>query len=126
MSNPILVVEDNQDISLLLKLLLESVGYQVKTVSNGKEALKEVEKIQPQLMLIDIMMPEVSGIEVSRTIKEKSEREDLPILLVSAIDRLQDEQFLDSKADGIIYKPFDLNYLLSQVDRLTDKSPSLV
>lgn len=85
MSNPILVVEDNQDISLLLKLLLESVGYQVKTVSNGKEALKEVETIQPQLMLIDIMMPEISGIEVSRAIKEKSEREDLPILLVSAV-----------------------------------------
>ena len=125
MSNPILVVEDNQDISLLLKLLLESVGYQVKTVSNGKEALKEVETIQPQLMLIDIMMPEISGIEVSRAIKEKSEREDLPILLVSAVDRLGDEQFLDSKADGIVYKPFDLNYLLSQVDRLIDKSPSL-
>ncbi len=126
MSNPILVVEDNQDISLLLELLLESVGYQVKTVSNGKEALEEVEKIQPQLMLIDIMMPEISGIEVSRAIKEKSEREDLPILLVSAVDRLQDEQFLDSKADGIVYKPFDLNYLLSQVDRLTNQSPSLV
>ena len=126
MSNPILVVEDNQDISLLLELLLESVGYQVKTVSNGKEALEEVEKIQPQLMLIDIMMPEISGIEVSRAIKEKSEREDLPILLVSAVDRLGDEQFLDSKADGIVYKPFDLNYLLSQVDRLTNQSPSLV
>ena len=118
MSNPILVVEDNQDISLLLKLLLESVGYQVKTVSNGKEALKEVEKIQPQLMLIDIMMPEVSGLQVTRTIKEKFDYKDLPILLVSAVDRLKQEQFQESKANGIIYKPFDLNYLISKVSEL--------
>ena len=125
MSNPILVVEDNQDISLLLTLLLESVGYQVETVSNGKDALTKIEKIRPQLMLIDIMMPEISGLEISRIIKEKLERKDLPILLVSAVDRLQNEQFLDSQADDIIYKPFDLDDLISKVYQLTDSYHSM-
>ena len=116
----ILVVEDNDDISLLLSLVLESAGYQVKAINNGKTALKTVAQIQPNLILMDIMMPEVSGLEVSREIKTKPDYQSLPILLVSAVDRLQEEQFDDSKADGIIYKPFDLNYLVSRVNELTN------
>ena len=119
MSNSILVVEDNDDISLLLKLILESVGYQVEIVNNGKDALKQVEKVQPQLMLVDIMMPEISGLQVARRIKEKLDFENLPILLVSAVDRLKDEQLIKSKADGIVYKPFDIDYLISKVVKLT-------
>ncbi|WP_319419614.1 response regulator [Pleurocapsa sp. FMAR1] len=120
MCRSILVVEDNDDISLLLILVLESAGYQVKAISNGKNALETVAQIQPNLILMDIMMPEVSGLEVSREIKTKPNYQSLPILLVSAVDRLQEKQFDDSKADGIIYKPFDLNYLVSRVDELTN------
>lgn len=116
----ILVVEDNDDISLLLSLVLESAGYQVKAISNGKNALETVAQIQPNLILLDIMMPEVSGLDVAREIKTKPDYQSLPILLVSAVDRLQEEQFDDSKADGIIYKPFDLNSLVSRVDELTN------
>ncbi len=120
MCKSILVVEDNDDISLLLSLVLESAGYQVKTISNGKNALETVAQIQPNLILLDIMMPEVSGLDVAREIKTKPDYQSLPILLVSAVDRLQEEQFDDSKADGIIYKPFDLNSLVSRVDELTN------
>ncbi len=120
MSKSILVVEDNDDISLLLSLVLESAGYQVKAISNGRNALETVAQIQPNLILMDIMMPEVSGLEVAREIKTKPDYQSLPILLVSAIDRLHKKQFDNSKADGIIYKPFDLNYLVSRVDELTN------
>ena len=120
MCRSILVVEDNDDISLLLSLVLESAGYQVKAISNGRNALKTVAQIQPNLILMDIMMPEVSGLDVSREIKTKPDYQFLPILLVSAVDRLQEKQFDDSKADGIIYKPFDLNYLVSRVNELTN------
>ncbi len=120
MCRSILVVEDNDDISLLLSLVLESAGYQVKAISNGKNALETVAQIRPNLILMDIMMPEVSGLEVSREIKAKPNYQSLPILLVSAVDRLQEKQFDDSKADGIIYKPFDLNYLVYRVDELTN------
>ena len=126
MSRSILVVEDNDDISLLLSLVLESAGYQVKAISNGKNALETVAQIQPDLILMDIMMPGVSGLEVAREIKTKPDYRYLPILLVSAVDRLQEEQFNDSKADGIIYKPFDLNYLVSRVDELTNICQAVV
>lgn len=119
MSESILVVEDNQDLSLLFRLVLESAGYQVATVDDGRKALTQVEKLQPQLVVMDIMMPEVSGLQVSRNIKDQPDYQSLPILLVSAIDRLQDEQLHSSKADAILYKPFDIDYLITKVDELT-------
>ncbi len=119
MSQSILVVEDNDDLLLLLRLILESAGYQVKTVDNGTDALAHIEQHKPQLILMDIMMPEISGLQVARKIKEQSDYKALPILLVSAVDRLEDEQLLKSKADGIIYKPFDLDDLVSRVAQLT-------
>ena len=119
MSESILVVEDNNDLSLLFKLVLESAGYQVAILDSGRDALAQVEKLQPQLVVMDIMMPEINGLQVSRTIKEKPDYQSLPILLVSALDRLQDEQLQKSKADDIIYKPFDLDCLISKVKQMT-------
>lgn len=118
MSQPILIVEDSEDLSLLMKLTLESQGYQVETVNNGWEALSLIAKLQPQLVLMDIMMPEIDGLQVSRSIKEDEEGKDLPILLVSAVDRLAEPQLTHSKADGILYKPFNLDDLISRVGEL--------
>jgi CheY-like chemotaxis protein len=121
MSESILVVEDNNDLSLLFKLVLESAGYQVAILDDGRDALAQVEKIQPQLVVMDIMMPEINGLQVSRKIKEKPDYQSLPILLVSALDRLQDEQLHKSRADDIIYKPFDLDYLISKIEQMIAK-----
>ena len=126
MSNPILVVEDNEDLLVLFKLILESAGYQVETASNGKEALERLEDTDPQLVLLDIMMPEISGLQVSRTIKEQSNYQSLPVILVSAIDRLKDELLAKSKADDIIYKPFDMDNLLTKVSESVSRSTTPV
>lgn len=122
MSNSILVVEDNDDLLVLFKLILESAGYKVETASDGKEALDCLEHTLPQLILMDVMMPGISGLQVTRTIKEQSDYQSLPVILVSAIDCLKDEQLSKSKADDIIYKPFDLDDLLSRVAELTPRS----
>lgn len=120
MSDPILVVEDNDDLLLLFKLVLESAGYRVETASSGSEALESVGKIQPQLVLLDIMMPGINGLQVARNIKQQQNYESLPILLVSAIDRLREDRLHDSQADGILYKPFDLDDLIFRVGQLTN------
>lgn len=119
MKNSILIVEDNDDLQLLFQLVLESEGYEVVIANNGTDALDSIDTIRPQLILMDIMMPGISGIEVARSIKQKQDYESLPILLVSAIDRLQDRQLDYSKASGILYKPFDLDELLDRVEYLT-------
>ncbi|MGL5075609.1 MAG: response regulator [Waterburya sp.] len=118
MCESILVVEDNNDLLLLFRLVLESEGYKVTTVDNGHDALNFLETVQPRLVLMDIMMPKISGLEVARQIKEKLNYQSLPILLVSGVDHLKDEQLDDSKADDIIYKPFDLDILISRVAEL--------
>ena len=122
MAESILVVEDNNDLSLLFKLVLESAGYQVATVDNGRAALTQVEKLQPRLIVMDIMMPGINGLQVARKIKEKPGYQSLPILLVSAIDRLRDDGLRSSRANDIIYKPFDLDHLIAKVDELTSDS----
>ena len=114
--NPVLVVEDNDDLLLLFKLILESAGYEVATASNGRDALDYLKQVQPQLILLDVMMPEISGLQVARKIKQESDYASLPILLVSALDRLEEQQLSNSKADGILYKPFDLDELIQRVD----------
>ena len=119
MSNFILVVEDNDDLQILFRLFLESEGYEVAIADNGKDALRLLEETQPQLVLMDIMMPGVSGIEVSRSIKQQQSYETLPILLVSAVDRLKEQQLNYSQADGVLYKPFDLDDLVDKIEQLT-------
>ncbi|MEL6931376.1 MAG: response regulator [Cyanobacteria bacterium J06600_6] len=121
MPSSILIVEDNDDIQLLFQMILESEGYEVNIASNGAEALESLETVCPQLILMDIMMPGISGIEVARNIKQQQDYESLPILLISAVDRLQDRQFNYSKASDILYKPFDLDDLVFKVDRLLKK-----
>jgi len=119
MSNSILIVEDNDDLQLLFQLVLESEGYEVNITDNGIDALEFLETVRPQLILMDIMMPGMNGIEVARSIKQKQDYESLPILLVSAVDRLQEQQLDYSKASDILYKPFNLDDLVSKVCQLT-------
>ena len=120
MTNSILVVEDNDDLQVLFQLLLESEGYEVAIANNGYEAIELLETIEPQLVLMDIMMPGTNGLDVARNIKQKKDYQTLPIVLVSAVDRLEKQQLNYSKADDIVYKPFDLDDLVSKVERLTD------
>ncbi|MEL6578136.1 MAG: response regulator [Cyanobacteria bacterium J06621_12] len=117
MTHSILVVEDNSDLQLLFKLLLESEGYEVTIAHNGREALTFLESMQPELILMDIMMPGVNGLEISHRIKQKDQS--LPIILISAIDRLQEQQLNYSKANDILYKPFNLDDLVNKVKQFT-------
>jgi len=117
MTHSILVVEENSDLQLLFKLLLESEGYEVTIAHNGREALTFLESMQPELILMDIMMPGVNGLEISHRIKQKDQS--LPIILISAIDRLQEQQLNYSKANDILYKPFNLDDLVNKVKQFT-------
>ena len=124
MTNPVLVVEDNDDIQILFKLVLESEGYEVRVVDNSEDALQYLESHQPQLILMDIMMPGSNGIELSHTIKQELRFQSLPILLVSAVDRIKTQELDYSQANDILYKPFDLDDLVDRVDELTgDRAP---
>ncbi len=114
----VLVVDDELDTLELIKLVLESGGFKTILASNGMEALAKVKESKPDLVLLDIMMPDMDGWEVFRKIKEIDSK--LPIAILTAkaqnIDRLLGLHVL--KAEDYITKPFGKNELIDKVKKL--------
>ena len=115
----VLVIDDEPDTLELVKLVLESGGFTTMLAKNGIEALRLIEAKEPDLVLLDIMMPDMDGWEVFRKIKEKYSRVPIAILTAKAqnIDRLMGLHVL--KADDYITKPFGKNELIDRVRKLT-------
>ncbi len=117
----VLIVDDEPDTLELVKLVLESGGFKTQLASSGKDALTQIDASKPDLVLLDIMMPDMDGWDVFRKIKEKDSRIPVAILTVKAqnIDRLLGLHVL--KADDYITKPFGKNELIDKVKKLTGK-----
>lgn len=115
----VLVVDDEPDTLELVKLVLESGGFEASLANNGSEALALIDTVKPDLVLLDIMMPDMDGWDVFRKIKEKNPRIPIAILTAKAqnIDKLLGLHVL--KADDYITKPFGKNELISKVKKLT-------
>ncbi|NMG19961.1 hybrid sensor histidine kinase/response regulator [Brasilonema bromeliae] len=111
----ILAVDDNPDNLILLETILESEGYKVELVSNGRSALQQIAQAPPDLILLDVMMPEMDGYEVTRRIRQNREISYIPILLITAYHDASVVEGLDAGADDFIRKPFDHEELLARV-----------
>ncbi len=120
----VLIVDDEPDTLELVKLVLESGGFQTVLAENGIKALKEVDVSKPDIVLLDIMMPDMDGWEVFRKIKEKNPKIPVAILTAKAqnIDRLLGLHVL--KAEDYITKPFGKNELINRVRKLADLTSS--
>ncbi len=117
----ILVVDDELRNVKLLDTLLQMQGYQVALAYNGKEALSIMRKADIDLVLLDIMMPEMDGYEVCRRLKQDSATRLIPIVLVTALDDEKSKvQGIEAGADDFISKPFSRIELLSRVKSLVD------
>jgi len=115
----VLVVDDEPDTLELVKLVLESAGFDAILVNNGVEALARIEDEKPDVVLLDIMMPDMDGWDVFRKIKERNPTIPIAILTAKAqnIDKLLGLHVL--KADDYITKPFGKNELIGKVRKLT-------
>ena len=114
----VLAVEDNEDILQLIQRLLSN-DYHVCTATNGKEALVMLEHEKIDLIVSDIMMPEIDGIELSRLIKKNIEYSHIPIILLTAkTDEKDRADAYESGADAFISKPFNLNVLHARIRNL--------
>lgn len=119
-SNPsnIFVVDDSADNRFLLQALLEDEGYQITTFESGQDMLDVVVEAQPDLILLDIMMPQMSGYEATRKLRSIEKLPFIPILLVTAHERSNVVEGLDTGADDFIRKPFNADELLARVRAL--------
>jgi len=109
----VLVVEDESSIASFVALYLKNAGYSVRTAANGGEALAEAASAQPALIVLDLMLPDIDGIEVCRRIRKSS---DVPILMLTARDEDVDKIIgLEVGADDYLTKPFNPRELVARV-----------
>lgn len=112
----IMIVEDEQAISLLLKYNLEKAGYETICVAHGNRVLSSVEKNLPSLILLDWMLPEISGLELCKIIRNNPELKNIPIIMLTAKGQEEDKVLgLSAGADDYVTKPFSVPELLARI-----------
>ncbi len=115
----ILVVDDEDDILHFLELVLREKGYDVVTASGGHEALTKAQLERPDLVLLDIMMPQMDGWEVLKLLRVDEETADIPVAMLSARTEAKDRvQGLQEGAIDYICKPFSLQELLGKIEAI--------
>ena len=128
MKTNILIADDEPNQLELMAFNLEQSGFSIFKASNGLAALNLIDEHSPDLIILDWMMPTLSGIEVCRKLRSRSETKNIPIIILSARSEDTDKSFgLDTGADDYISKPFSPKELISRVKALLRRSkPSLV
>lgn len=120
----VLVVDDEETIRLIFKTRLNAAGYDVVTASSGKEALAAMEQESPDIVLLDVMMPEMNGFATCRAIRENPAWKKLPVLMITGLHR--DTDALEGRQSGatdFMTKPVDHNDLTLRIRKLIG-SPS--
>jgi len=115
----ILLIEDEQALSTLLEYNLAQEGFATRIVGNGDDAMSAIEEDGPDLVLLDWMLPELSGIEICRRIRARPELRDMPIIMLTARGEESDRiRGLDTGADDYLTKPFSIPELIARVRAL--------
>ncbi len=113
----ILLVDDEEQLALAVKIRLQAKGYHVQTATDGQQALQQMEAQRPDLILLDIRMPVMDGFTCIREINSRYGRGAIPIIILTARDRMKDLFDVEGIEDYIV-KPFDHGDLLLRIDRV--------
>lgn len=121
MSKKILIVDDEPDILYTVAQMLEMHGYEVIKAKDGEECFNELSKTTPDLVLLDIMMPEMSGWDVAAKIKENPKWNNIPIIFLTAKGDTMSIGMGNMAAEDYIVKPFDIEDLKKRVEGILNK-----
>ena len=123
MNGRIFIIEDEPSIIQLIQHNLEKNGFIVSSSLNGNDGLKELKKFQPDLLLLDWMLPDFSGIEICKSIRKDNSFKSLPIIMLTAKGEEEDKiKGLDSGVDDYLTKPFSFNELKSRIKAVLRRS----
>ena len=116
----LLVIDDDAAVTDLLTLLLKSQGFEVSATNNSADGLAMIREVQPDLVILDLMMPEMDGWEVCRSVRQFSQ---VPIIILSALnDPSMIASVLDAGADDYLTKPTPSRVLVAHINRLTKRN----
>ncbi len=125
MSYRILIVDDEPNIVLSLEYLMKKEGFEVLTAVNGEEALRLVERDQPDLILLDIMIPKLDGYEVCQSVRADPNCDGIRIIMLTAKGRaVEREKGLALGADAYISKPFSTREVVEKVRSILEEKPT--
>ena len=112
----ILIVDDEADIIEILKFVLEAQGYECVTAMDGEAGLNLAREINPDLIILDVMMPKMNGYKISRLLKFDEKYKNIPILMITARSQEEDKALgEETGADEYITKPFEVDYVVEKV-----------
>ncbi len=118
----ILVVDDERQITRMLRMALQSNGYEVTVAGNGREALERIAETSPDLIITDLAMPELNGVELTQAVRRSAET---PIIILSVRDsEVMKIRALDEGADDYVTKPFNMPELLARVRAQLRRTPN--
>ena len=124
MQHTIMVIEDEEALALMLKYNLEKEGYRVVVETKGNKAIAEIEQHNPSVILLDWMLPELSGVEICRLIRSKPDIKSIPIIMLTAKGEEEDKvKGLTAGADDYVTKPFSVPELMARVKAQLRHSP---
>lgn len=124
-SGRILVVDDEEDLGRILKFALMAAGHEVVLAMDGAEGLRMAREDDPDLILLDLMLPKIDGYKVCRMLKFDERYKQIPIVILSARTQEVDKQMArETGADLFITKPYNLNEILATIQQLLQTSPS--
>jgi len=128
MNGKIFIIEDEPSIIQLVQHNLEKNGFIVSSSLNGNDGLKELKKFQPDLLLLDWMLPDLSGIEICKSIRKDNSFKSLPVIMLTAKGEEEDKiKGLDSGVDDYLTKPFSFNELMARIKAVLRRSnPNIV
>ena len=119
----VLVVDDESDVTELLQYRLEQEGYRVATLNDPLGFVVKVREFEPDLMLLDIMMPELSGIQLCRIVRADPSMKDIPVIFLSARGEVEDRiKGLEAGAEDYVSKPFNTNELVLRISKMLKRS----
>jgi DNA-binding response OmpR family regulator len=123
MRKKILVVEDDPDQLEVVRFTLKNAGFAVGTATNGIDALKKAQTVSPDLIVMDVMMPELDGFAVCETLRGNPATASIPILMLTGLcSHISRLVAYESGATDYVIKPFDADQLVSKVEKLLDQS----
>ncbi len=116
MAKKILLVDDEPEMVEMVKMRLEAHGYEIITANDGLGGLEKARNENPDLILLDLMLPKMTGYEVCRMLKFDDKYKKIPIIVLSALDQQDErEKAVKAGADTVFVKPFDLELLLVKI-----------